>query len=56
MSDNDTVTTEQIVQHFGFTPTTAKRYLRELTEFGYPEAIGGNKNRCYKSVAPLTRC
>ena len=56
MSDNNTITTEQIVQHFGFTPTTAKRYLRELTEFGYLEAIGGNKNRCYKIITPLARC
>ena len=53
MSDNNTITTEQIVQHFGFTPTTAKRYLRELTDFGYLEAIGGNKNRCYKIITPL---
>ena len=56
MSDNNTITTEQIVQHFGFTPTTAKRYLRELTDFGYLEAIGGNKNRCYKIITPLARC
>ena len=25
-----------------------KRYLRQLTEFGYIEAQGGNKNRTYK--------
>ena len=48
MSDNNTVTTERIVQHFDFTPTTAKRYLRQLTEFGYLESLGGNKNRSYK--------
>ena len=48
MSDKDAVTTEQIVQQFGFTPTTAKRYLRQLTEFGYLESMGGNKNRSYK--------
>ena len=40
-------TTEQIVSHFGFNATTAKRYLRQLTEFGYLEAHGGNKNRTY---------
>ena len=40
-------TTEQIVSHFGFNTTTAKRYLRQLTEFGYLEAHGGNKNRTY---------
>ncbi len=48
MSDNTNVTTEEIVQHFNFTPRTAKRYLRQLTEFGYLEALGGNKNRSYK--------
>ncbi|MBR1912199.1 MAG: Fic family protein, partial [Treponema sp.] len=48
MGDNSDITTEIIVQHFGFTPTTAKRYLRQLTEFGYLEALGGNKNRRYK--------
>lgn len=32
----------------GFNPTTAKRYLRQLTEFGYIEAQGGNNNRTYK--------
>ena len=37
MSDHTTVTTERIVQQFGFTPTTAKRYLQQLTEFGYVE-------------------
>ena len=48
MNDNDTVTTELIVQRFGFTSTTAKRYLRQLTDFGYLKAMGGNKNRSYK--------
>ena len=32
---------------FGFNATTTKRYLRQLTEFGYLEAHGGNKNRTY---------
>ena len=41
------ITTETIVNHFGFNPTTAKRYLRQLTEFGYLEAHGANKNRSY---------
>ena len=45
--DKDQITTEEIVSHFGFNPTTAKRYLRQLTEFGYLEAHGGNKNRTY---------
>ena len=47
MDDNEVVTTENLVSHFGFTATTAKRYLRQLTEFGYLEAHGGNKNRTY---------
>ena len=48
VADKETFTTEDIVHHFGFTPTTAKRYLRQLTEFGYLEARGGNRNRSYK--------
>ena len=47
MADKDEITTGNIVAHFGFTATTAKRYLRQLTEFGYLEAHGGNKNRTY---------
>lgn len=47
MADKDSVKTETIVNTFGFTETTAKRYLRQLTEFGYLEAIGGNRNRQY---------
>lgn len=48
VSDKSQITTEELVQHFDFAPTTAKRYLRQLTEFGYLEALGGNKNRRYK--------
>ena len=47
-ADKEQITTENIVSYFGFTATTAKRYLRQLTEFGYLEAYGGNKNRTYK--------
>lgn len=47
MADKEEITTENIVTHFGFTVTSAKRYLRQLTEFGYLEAHGGNKNRTY---------
>ena len=47
MADKREATTESVVNQFGFTPTTAKRYLRQLTEFGYVEAQGGNKNRTY---------
>ena len=48
VADKSEVKTESIVSAFGFTETTAKRYLRQLTEFGYLEAHGGNKNRTYK--------
>jgi len=47
ITDKERITTEAIVRHFGFNSTTAKRYLRQLTEFGYLEAHGGNKNRMY---------
>ena len=50
VADKDQITTEEIVGHFGFNPTTAKRYLRQLTEFGYLEAHGGNKNRTYTKI------
>ena len=46
-ADKEEITTEAIIQQFGFTSTTAKRYLRQLTAFGYMEAHGGNKNRHY---------
>ena len=49
VADKDEFTTEQIVSHFGFNATTAKRYLRQLTEFGYLESHGGNKNRTYSN-------
>ena len=48
VADKEEITTENIVAHFGFTATSAKRYLRQLTEFGYLEAHGGNKNRTYR--------
>lgn len=47
MADKEEITTEAIIQQFGFTATTAKRYLRQLTSLGYLEAYGGNKNRHY---------
>ena len=28
--------------------TTAKRYLRQLTEYGHLESHGGNRNRTYR--------
>jgi Fic family protein len=48
VADKETFTTADIVSRFGFTPTTAKRYLRQLNEFGYLEIQGGNKNRTYR--------
>ena len=50
VADKEVFTTEAIVQHFGFPTTTAKRYLRQLTGFGYLEAHGGNRNRSYKML------
>ena len=47
VTDKEEITTENIVTLFGFTATSTKRYLRQLTEFGYLEAHGGNKNRTY---------
>ncbi len=47
VEDKEQFTTDKIVQHFGFNETTAKRYMRQLTEFGYLEAHGANKNRTY---------
>ena len=48
VADKEEFTTESIVRQYSFTPTTAKRYLRQLTEFGYMEAHGGNRNRTYR--------
>lgn len=47
MDDKEEIRTEQIVTQLGLTETTAKRYLRQLTEFGYLEAHGGNRNKSY---------
>ena len=47
MDSKQEAKTEDIVSRFGFAATTAKRYLRQLTEFGYLEARGGNRNRTY---------
>lgn len=47
MDDKEEFRTEQIVTQLGLTETTAKRYLRQLTEFGYLEAHGGNRNKSY---------
>ncbi len=54
MVDKQEITTDQIVSKFGFAATTAKRYMRQLTEFGYLESRGGNKNRSYGIIRNLT--
>ena len=54
MADKRETTTGSVVHQFGFTITTAKRYMRQLTEFGYIEAQGGNKNRTYHISANVT--
>ena len=46
---------EMVVQQFGFTATSAKRYLRQLTAFGYLEAKGGNKNRTYTKLVEIKK-
>ena len=46
--DKYEITTDEIVTHLGYPPTTAKRYLRQLSELGYLEPTGSNKNRKYK--------
>lgn len=53
VADTEEFTTEVVVRHFGFPATTVKRYLRQLTEFGYLEARGGNKNRTYRMLSSL---
>ncbi|MDD6185310.1 MAG: hypothetical protein PUB29_06760 [Bacteroidales bacterium] len=53
MADTEEFTTEVVVRHFGFPATSVKRYLRQLTEFGYLEARGGNKNRTYRMLSSL---
>lgn len=53
MVDKQEVTTDDIISKFNFTATTAKRYMRQLTDFGYLEAHGGNKNRSYRVSTSL---
>lgn len=47
MADKEEIKTEHLVSELGLTETTAKRYLRQLAEFGYLEAHGGNRNKSY---------
>ena len=55
VADKEEFTTETIVRQFGFTATTAKRYLRQLTEFGYLESRGGNRNRSYRLINTIAK-
>jgi hypothetical protein len=45
--DKDKITTDAITSHFGYPETETEQYLCQLTELGYLEAHGGNKNRTY---------
>lgn len=47
LADKEDTTTDSIIHEFGLTATTAKRYMRQLVEFGYVEPHGANKNRTY---------
>lgn len=47
LADKEEVRTETLVSELGLTETTAKRYLRQLTKFGFLEAHGGNRNKMY---------
>lgn len=47
LADKEETATESIIQEFSLTATTAKRYIRQLVEFGYVESHGANKNRTY---------
>lgn len=47
VADNIEIKTETVVNTFNFSETTAKRYLRQLTEMGYLTSNGGNRNRTY---------
>lgn len=47
LADKSVIRTEMLIEEFALSDTTARRYLRILTELGYLEAHGGNKNRTY---------
>jgi len=49
------VTTTDVVQQFGYSATTAKRYLRQLVECGYLETHGANKNKTYSVRMDTTK-
>ena len=49
LADKEETATENIIQEFSLTATTAKRYMRQLVEFGYVESHGANKHRTYST-------
>ncbi len=53
MANKQEVVTDDVISNFGFTATTAKRYMRQLAEYGYIEAHGGNKNRRYSIIKEI---
>ncbi len=55
MADKQEATTDDIICEFGFTATTAKRYMRQLIEYGYIIAYGGNRNCSYSIITHIFR-
>lgn len=55
MVDKETVKTNDVVVQFRLTSTTAKRYMRQLVQFGYIASKGGNKNRSYAIIWQLNQ-
>lgn len=47
ITDKKEISTELVVKEYGYPETSAKRYLRQLTQFGYLKSHGGNRNRTY---------
>ena len=49
-NNHQELTTELITREFQLTPTTAKRYLRQLVSFGFLQSEGANRNRKYRAL------
>lgn len=47
MADKSQIRTENLVTELGLAETTAKRYLRQLTQMQFLEVHGSNRNRYY---------
>lgn len=50
LADKEVSTSLAISQALGISPTTVKRYLRQLVGMGYVSSHGANKNRTYSIV------